>query len=118
MKDGQVIKTAVSVLFKTSSRANAKLRMKTFRNKNIDDILDPDKRLLGIPAGAEIVKIAMGKKSIQDFKDILNPPEEIQKPVKPKKFSPPKKPAKAPSSAKASTRKIIKAKTVAKPKIK
>lgn len=95
MKDGQPIKTTISVLFKTSPRANAKLRMKSFRNKNVDDILDPEKRLSGIPAKAEIVKVAMGKQSVQDFKDIIDPPKEIQKPSNSKKISPPKKPAKA-----------------------
>lgn len=113
MKDGQPIKTTISVLFKTSSRANAKLRMKTFRNKNVDDILDPEKRLSGIPAKAEIVKVAMGKQSVQDFKDIIDPPKEVSKTTKAKKNSPTEK------SAIGSTKKVTKTtrvKKVAKPK--
>ena len=33
-------KENVTVVFKTSNRSNAKTKMKTFRNKSIDDILD------------------------------------------------------------------------------
>ena len=45
-------------MFKTSNRSNAKTKMKTFRNKSIDDILD--KKLTGIPDNAVILEIAMG----------------------------------------------------------
>ena len=51
-------KENVTVVFKTSNRSNAKTKMKTFRNKSIDDILD--KKLTGIPDNAVILEIAMG----------------------------------------------------------
>lgn len=51
-------KENVTVVFKTSNRSNAKTKMKTFRNKTIDDILD--KKLTGIPDNAVILEIAMG----------------------------------------------------------
>ena len=35
-----------------------KTKMKTFRNKSIDDILD--KKLVGVPDNAVIIEIAMG----------------------------------------------------------
>lgn len=51
-------KESVTVVFKTSNRSNAKTKIKTFRNKSIDDILD--KKLTGIPDNAVILEIAMG----------------------------------------------------------
>ena len=51
-------KENVTVVFKTSNRSNAKTKMKTFRNKSIDDILD--KKLVGVPDNAVIIEIAMG----------------------------------------------------------
>lgn len=51
-------KENVTIVFKTSNRSNAKTKIKTFRNKTIDDILD--KKLPGVPDNAVIVEIAMG----------------------------------------------------------
>jgi hypothetical protein len=51
-------KENVTIVFKTSNRSNAKTKIKTFRNKTIDDILD--KKLPGVPDTAVIVEIAMG----------------------------------------------------------
>lgn len=53
-------KDTVSIVFKTSNRSNAKVKIKTFRNKSIDDILDA-KRIIGIPDNAVILEIGMGK---------------------------------------------------------
>lgn len=78
------VKTSISVLFKNSSRANAKLRMKVFHTKNIDQVLDPEIKLRGVPDTAEIIKIGVGKASIQDFKDIIDPPK-VEKVIIPKK---------------------------------
>jgi len=52
-------KDNVTIVFKTSTRSNAKMKMKTFRNKCIDDILD--KKLPGIPDNAVIVELGMGE---------------------------------------------------------
>ena len=54
----QYHKSNVTIVFKTSNRSNAKTKIKTFRNKTIDDILD--KKLPGVPDNAVIVEIAMG----------------------------------------------------------
>lgn len=51
-------KENVTIVFKTSNRSNAKTKMKTFRNKTMDDILD--KKLPGVPDNAVILEIAMG----------------------------------------------------------
>jgi hypothetical protein len=52
-------KDLVSVVFKTSNRSNAKTKIKTFRNKSIDDILSA-KRIIGIPDNAIIIEMGMG----------------------------------------------------------
>ena len=56
----------VTIVFKTSNRSNAKTKMKTFRNKTIDDILD--KKLSGIPDTAVILEIGMGERFEQQYK--------------------------------------------------
>jgi hypothetical protein len=56
-------KDNVTIVFKTSERSNAKTKIKTFRNKCIDDILS--KKLPGIPDSAVIVELGIG----QEFED-------------------------------------------------
>ncbi len=53
-------KENVTIVFKTSNRSNAKTKMKTFRNKTIDDILD--KKLPGVPDTAVILEIGRGSR--------------------------------------------------------
>ena len=50
----------VTVIFTTSTRANAKTKIKTFRNKSIDDILSA-KRIIGIPETSIILELGIGK---------------------------------------------------------
>jgi dihydrofolate reductase len=59
-------KDNITIVFKTSNRSNAKTKMKTFRNKSIDDILD--KKLSGIPDNAVILEIGMGELFEQQYK--------------------------------------------------
>jgi hypothetical protein len=59
-------KDNITIVFKTSNRSNAKTKMKTFRNKSIDDILD--KKLPGIPDNAVILEIGMGELFEQQYK--------------------------------------------------
>jgi hypothetical protein len=63
-------KDNVTIVFKTSTRSNAKTKMKTFRNKCIDDILD--KKLPGIPDNAVIVELGMGELFEQKWKTKYN----------------------------------------------
>lgn len=63
-------KTHVVVVFKTSSRKNAKLKIKTFP-QNIDYIISADK-LPGIPQRGEIIDLAVGKSFIEKFKNQYN----------------------------------------------
>ena len=52
-------KSMVTIIFKTSNRANAKTKIKTFRNKSIDDILSA-KRIIGIPETSIILELGIG----------------------------------------------------------
>ena len=64
-------KDLVSIVFKTSNRSNANTKMKTYRNKTIDDILDAAK-LVGIPDKAVILEIGMGEKLEQQYRKKYN----------------------------------------------
>jgi len=64
-------KDLVSIVFKTSNRSNAKTKIKTFRNKCIDDILNA-KRIIGIPDNAIIVEIGMGKRLEEQYRKKYN----------------------------------------------
>ena len=55
-------------MFKTSNRSNAKTKIKTFRNKSVDDILDA-KRITGIPDTAVILEIGLGKELEQQYRN-------------------------------------------------
>lgn len=59
-------KDDVTIVFKTSNRSNAKTKMKTLRNKSIDDVLD--RKIPGIPDNAVIVEIGIGPKFAQQWK--------------------------------------------------
>ncbi len=64
----QYYKSTVSIVFKTSNRSNAKTKMKTFRNKSVDDILDA-KRIVGIPENAVILEIGIGKQLEEQYRN-------------------------------------------------
>ena len=57
----KIYKDLVSIVFKTSNRSNARTKIKTFRNKCIDDVLK-QKKIIGIPENAIILEIGMGKR--------------------------------------------------------
>jgi hypothetical protein len=60
-------KDTISIVFKTSNRSNARVKIKTFRNKSIDDIVDA-KRIIGIPDNAVILEIGMGKQLEEQYR--------------------------------------------------
>jgi hypothetical protein len=59
-------KADVTIVFKTSARSNAKTKMKTLRNKPIDDVLE--RKIPGIPDTAVILEIGMGELFEQKYK--------------------------------------------------
>ena len=63
----QYFKSTVTIVFKTSTRSNAKTKMKSFRNKTIDDILDA-KRIVGVPDNAVIIEIGIGKQLEEQYR--------------------------------------------------
>lgn len=59
-------KDDVTIVFKTSNRSNAKTKMKTLRNKSIDDVLE--RKIPGIPDTAVIMEIGIGPRFEQQWK--------------------------------------------------
>ena len=64
------IDAPVVVVFTTSNRKNAKIKIKVFKSKNIDDvILNPQP---GIPKKGEILEIGVGEKLVEKYKKQYN----------------------------------------------
>ena len=63
----KIHKDLVSIVFKTSNRTNARTKIKTFRNKCIDDVLK-QKKIVGIPENAIILEIGMGKRLEEKYR--------------------------------------------------
>jgi hypothetical protein len=59
-------KADVTIIFKTSARSNAKTKIKTLRNKSIDDVLE--RKIPGIPDNAVILEIGMGEVFEEKYK--------------------------------------------------
>ena len=64
-------KDLITIVFKTSDRSNARTKIKTFRNKSIDDILSA-KRIIGIPDTAVILEAGMGECLEQQYRKKYN----------------------------------------------
>jgi len=54
-------KVPISIAFATSNRKNAKVKVKTIRNRTIDDLIDCNYIIPGIPAKAVIKEVGIGK---------------------------------------------------------
>ena len=63
----KIHKDLISIIFKTSNRSNARTKIKTFRNKCIDDVLK-QKKIIGIPENAIILEIGMGKRLEEKYR--------------------------------------------------
>ncbi len=63
----KIHKDLISIVFKTSKRSNARTKIKTFRNKCIDDVLK-QKKIVGIPINAIILEIGMGKRLEEKYR--------------------------------------------------
>jgi hypothetical protein len=64
----------VSLVFKTSNRSNAKIKMKVYKTRNIDDIInDLEKgKLPGVPKKAEIIIFGLGESMVKKYKQQYN----------------------------------------------
>ena len=64
-------KQPVVMIFKTSNRSNAKVKMKVWKNENIDYIASADK-LPGVPDRAVILELAVGRSFIEKYQSLYN----------------------------------------------
>jgi len=60
-RDSSYPKVPISIAFATSDRKNAKVKVKTIRNRTIDDLIDCNYIIPGIPAKAIIKEVGVGK---------------------------------------------------------
>mgnify|MGYP003669641052 CR=1 FL=1 len=60
----------VVLVFKTSNRSNAKTKIKIYKTKNIDEIIDQleESILPGFPKGGKVLDLGLGKSFIDKFK--------------------------------------------------
>jgi len=65
-RDGSYIFPVV-VTFKTSNRSNARTKQKVIRNKNVDEVLDVNTKIPGIPQNAIILSVGLGESFIEKF---------------------------------------------------
>ena len=58
------------LVFKTSNRSNAKTKMKVYKTKNIDEVIDglETGNLPGVPAKAEVLELSLGNSFIEKYK--------------------------------------------------
>ena len=52
-----------TIVFRTSNRKNAKVKIKTYKTKNVDEIMDAlnGNSLPGVPSNVEILELGVGK---------------------------------------------------------
>ncbi len=67
-KDGSYPKIPIVIVFATSNRSNSKMKMKVVRNRNIDQLMECNYVIPGIPAIAVIKEIGMGEYFIEKYK--------------------------------------------------
>jgi len=57
----------IVMVFKTSNRSNAKIKIKVWNNTNIDYIISSPK-LPGVPDNAEILELGVGENLVKEYK--------------------------------------------------
>ena len=62
------------LVFKTSNRSNAKTKMKVYKTKNVDEVIDAleEGKLPGVPKKAEIITIGLGESMVKKYKQQYN----------------------------------------------
>jgi len=71
-KEGSYPRLPISIVFKNSNRKNAKYKLKTISNKTIDDLVDVNFTIPGIPATAEIKEVGVGKRFHDKYRKKYN----------------------------------------------
>jgi hypothetical protein len=64
-RQSSYLNTPITIIFATSDRSNAKIKFKTIRNRTIDDLIEANYIIPGIPEKAVIKEVAIG--SSPDF---------------------------------------------------
>ena len=67
-RDGKYPKIPIVIAFATSNRSKAKYKVKVVRNRNIDELIDCNYIIPGIPAKAIIKEVGMGEYFIEKYK--------------------------------------------------
>ena len=65
-------KAPIVIAFATSNRSNAKNKIKVVRNRTIDDLIDCNYVIPGIPAKSVIKEVGMGEIFIERYKKKYN----------------------------------------------
>ena len=60
-RTSEYAKLPISIVFATSKRSNAKIKIKTIKNRNIDQLLECNFDIPGIPKIAVIKEVGIGK---------------------------------------------------------
>jgi hypothetical protein len=60
-RTSEYAKLPISIVFTTSNRSNAKIKIKTIKNRNIDQLIDCNFNIPGIPKIAVIKEVGVGK---------------------------------------------------------
>ena len=62
------------LVFKTSNRLNAKTKMKVYKTRNVDEIMNAleEGKLPGVPKKAEVLELALGNSFIKKYKQQYN----------------------------------------------
>ena len=64
----QYHKGNVTIVFKTSNRSNAQTKIKVFNNRNVDEVINENSKLPGIPETAVWLEVGIGESYIERFK--------------------------------------------------
>ena len=62
------------LVFKTSNRSNAKTKMKVYKTRDVDEIINglEEGNLPGVPKKAEILELSLGNSFIEKYKKKYN----------------------------------------------
>ena len=62
------------LVFKTSNRSNAKTKIKVYKTRNVDEIMNAleEGKLPGVPKKAEVLELALGNSFIKKYKQQYN----------------------------------------------
>ena len=58
------------LVFKTSNRSNAKTKIKVYKTKNVDEVIDAleEGKLPGVPKKAEVLELGLGENMVKKYK--------------------------------------------------